>query len=129
MGQQPRGHATFNHSGYPSYGENLCVTPLPKWGSNAKPPPGGGFPSTPAVLASIDRWYAEASAYSFAAPGYSDTTGHFTQLVWAATTHVGVGYAVWGDASSHMAVVCMNFHTPGNVTSASAFRDNVMPLL
>ena len=122
------GHCLLNHSGFPSYGENLAVSPLPKWGSNAKPPPGGGFPCTAAVLSAVDRWYAEGAAYDYASPGYSDATGHFTQLVWASTRFAGIGYAVWGDASGHRAVVCMDFYGPGNLLSAAAFKANVHAL-
>lgn len=112
----------FTHSGFPGYGENLNVAVLPKWHSLTHPPAGGGFPSTPAVLASVARWYAESSAYN---GSFSEATGHFSQLVWADSRYVGVGFAVWGDADQDQAVVVMNFYPPGNILSPDAFRANV----
>lgn len=116
------GTRTFGHSGFAAYGENLNVASLPKWHSDVHPPPGGGFASTPAVLASIDRWYAEMHAYN---GSYSEATGHFTQLIWAESRSIGIGFAVWGDASQDQAIVVMNFYPPGNIMSAAAFHANV----
>lgn len=31
----------------------------------------------------------EEAAYNYSAPGFSDTTGHFTQVVWNNTKQVG----------------------------------------
>ncbi|GAA5832144.1 hypothetical protein JCM3766R1_003739 [Sporobolomyces carnicolor] len=41
------------------------------------------------VLGAISMWSNEASLYNFNAPGYSSTTGHFTQQVWSGTTQIG----------------------------------------
>ena len=30
----------------------------------------------------VDAWYSEVSQYNFGRPGFSASTGHFTQLVW-----------------------------------------------
>lgn len=119
------GSRTFVHSGYAAYGEDLGVVILPRTHSNTQQPVGGGFPSTAVVLASVDRWYTESTLYNFGLPGYSDATGHFTQLVWANSMYIGVGYAVWGDAMQGQAVVCMNFYPPGNILSTVAFGANV----
>lgn len=122
------GSRLFFHSGVTAYGETLNVVLQAVRGkrSDSRPPSGGGFPSTAAVMASIDRWYAESTLYNQSSPGFSDATGHFTQLVWQGSGSVGVGYAVWGDASQEQTVVTMNFWPPGNILSTSAFRNNVM---
>ena len=42
-------------------------------------------------------------------------TGHFTQLVWAKTTHVGCGYIKFKDASgSHATQIACNYGPAGN---------------
>ncbi|CAK4029313.1 DNA mismatch repair msh3 [Lecanosticta acicola] len=61
----------WKHSGGP-YGENLAE----------------GFPST--TLA-VDAWANEEAIYNYAKQKFSETTGHFTQLVWQETTSVGCG--------------------------------------
>jgi uncharacterized protein YkwD len=61
----------FSHSGGP-YGENLAM----------------GYPN---VTASVEGWGLERSVYDFSHPGFSEQTGHFTQLVWKNTSSVGCG--------------------------------------
>ncbi|MCJ1309942.1 hypothetical protein MMC25_003603 [Agyrium rufum] len=62
---------TFKHSGGP-YGENLAE---------------GYANATSSVEASGD----ERKGYDFAKPGFSEATGHFTQLVWRDTRSTGCG--------------------------------------
>ncbi|GAA5925451.1 hypothetical protein JCM1841_004860 [Sporobolomyces salmonicolor] len=45
------------------------------------------------VTYAVDLWAAEASGYDYADPGYADATGHFTQMVWKATTQLGCAQA------------------------------------
>jgi uncharacterized protein YkwD len=61
----------FAHSGGP-YGENLAE----------------GYAN---ATASIEAWGDEGKDYDFSAGDFSEQTGHFTQLVWKATTSVGCG--------------------------------------
>ncbi|OKL61777.1 hypothetical protein UA08_02434 [Talaromyces atroroseus] len=64
----------WKHSGGP-YGENLAE----------------GYAN---VTAAVDAWGDESAKYNFLEPtGFSEQTGHFTQLVWKATTDVGCGVA------------------------------------
>lgn len=43
------------------------------------------------VSAAVDAWGLEREQYNWAKPGFSEATGHFTQLVWSNTTSVGCG--------------------------------------
>ncbi|GAA5961555.1 hypothetical protein JCM21900_006325 [Sporobolomyces salmonicolor] len=45
------------------------------------------------VTYAVDLWAAEAVGYDYADPGYADTTGHFTRMVWKATTQLGCAQA------------------------------------
>ncbi|CAK7210984.1 hypothetical protein SEUCBS140593_001014 [Sporothrix eucalyptigena] len=67
---------TFAHSGGP-YGENIAV----------------GFQS---VHGAVDAWGDERSLYNYNDPGFSEATGHFTQLVWKNSTTVGCGRKLCG---------------------------------
>eukprot|EP00656_Telonema_subtile_P040543 TRINITY_DN4561_c0_g1_i1.p1 TRINITY_DN4561_c0_g1~~TRINITY_DN4561_c0_g1_i1.p1 ORF type:complete len:267 (-),score=2.67 TRINITY_DN4561_c0_g1_i1:146-946(-) len=43
-------------------------------------------------LDAVQRWYGEVKDYDYTTPGTgSGTIGHFTAVVWKATTHVGCG--------------------------------------
>jgi hypothetical protein len=60
----------WQHSGGP-YGENLAA----------------GYPD---VTTAVDGWGDERAKYNFKTPtGFSEATGHFTQLVWKGTTSTG----------------------------------------
>ncbi|KAL3235048.1 Uncharacterized protein RNJ44_02836 [Nakaseomyces bracarensis] len=91
------------HSGGP-YGENLAL----------------GY----TAVGSVDAWYDEISQYDYANPGFSEATGHFTQVVWKGSTQVGCGIktcgGVWGDY-----VIC-SYNPAGNVIGS--FPENVAPL-
>ena len=69
----------------------------------------------------VEMWYEEISKYHFNRPGFSSSTGNFTQLVWASTTMVGVGRAVNGSST----YVVANYLPPGNVQGR--FELNVTP--
>ena len=94
----------FTHG---SSGENLF------WSS----PPGGQGDS--AVTAA---WYSEVGKYNFANPGFSASTGHFTQVVWAGSTQLGCAKAVCGNFDYW---VC-RYAPAGNITGQ--FPANVKPV-
>lgn len=94
---------SLTHSGGP-YGENLAI----------------GYGTSGAV----DGWYSEIKDYDFGASTYSAASGHFTQVVWKASTELGCGVkscgGLWGDY-----VIC-SYNPAGNMIGD--FAANVKPL-
>lgn len=68
----------------------------------------------------IDGWGNEEKDYSYSDAVFSETTGHFTQLVWKATTQVGCGAFNCPDG---WYFTC-EYYPPGNVPGA--FTSNVV---
>ncbi|KAI1313937.1 PR-1-like protein [Xylaria venustula] len=91
----------FAHSGGP-YGENLAI----------------GYGN---ATAAVEAWGDEGEKYNYGKPGFSEDTGHFTQLVWKNTTDVGCGRRLCGDNKGWY-VVC-EYWPRGNVIGA--FKDEV----
>ncbi|MCJ1400322.1 hypothetical protein MMC11_003527 [Xylographa trunciseda] len=71
------------------------------------------------VTDAVDAWGDERNAYDFNDPGFSEATGHFTQLVWKATTTVGCGRTLCNGTNDVAGwyVVC-EYYPPGNVIGA-----------
>ncbi|ODM92905.1 Golgi-associated plant pathogenesis-related protein 1 [Orchesella cincta] len=40
-----------------------------------------------------EKWYKQNENYDFTKPGYSPTTGAFTQLIWKSSEKLGFGFA------------------------------------
>lgn len=68
-----------------------------------------------------DMWYNEIRKYDFRNPGFAAGTGHFTQMVWAGTTHMGCG-RVEKNGTTY---VVANYTPPGNVLGRERFEQNV----
>lgn len=66
-------------------------------------------------------WYSEVSLYDFAKGKFDFSTGHFTQLVWRGTRHLGCGVSTCNGGEIW---VC-NYDPPGNMMGS--FRENVQP--
>ncbi|KAI9318708.1 CAP domain-containing protein [Dichotomocladium elegans] len=96
---------TFQHTGGP-YGENLAM----------------GYGNWKGAIAG---WYNEVDAYDYNHPGFSSSTGHFTQVVWKSTTKIGCGVKKCPNGPIY---VC-SYAPPGNVVTAdgSLFKANVLP--
>ncbi|KAL9930591.1 uncharacterized protein ACN427_014992 isoform 1-T1 [Glossina fuscipes fuscipes] len=97
----------FEHRSNNRYGENLFY--------------GSGYVVT--GNDPVKSWYGEINNYNFKRPGFHQTTGHFTQLIWKKTKQLGVGVAVEGRVTF---VVC-NYEPHGNVVDH--FAENVPQLL
>ena len=68
----------------------------------------------------VDMWYREIDDYNFEKPGFSGSTGHFTQVVWKGSTHIGIGRAT----KKGKTYVVANYIPPGNVEGQ--FEKNVL---
>jgi hypothetical protein len=75
--------------------------------------------STPTI-----SWYDEISSYNYSSPGFSSSTGHFTQVIWSGSTQLGIGIAF--SNNNKTATVVANYYPPGNVIGS--FSANVLPL-
>lgn len=103
------------HDGTQGYGENLYSS------SSSEPVQGS-------ATAASDAWYAENQYYDYEGFGTTDpkkAIGHFTQLVWNASTKIGAG-RVCGSADNtwHDTYIAVVFSPAGNVTGA--YKDNVL---
>jgi hypothetical protein len=94
----------LGHSGG-RYGENLAA----------------GTAGTIDEGAAVALWYAEGQRYPFPRGGFSMKTGHFSQLVWRATTRLGCGRT---ECNGLEIWVCQ-YDPPGNVEGE--YRENVLP--
>lgn len=99
-GVGPGDTCTFEHSGGP-YGENLAI----------------GYPT---VEAGIEAWGDEREEYDFGRGRFSKGTGHFTQLVWKATSDVGCG-GRWCGEGKGWYLVC-EYWPAGNVVDGDGGR-------
>lgn len=77
------------------------------------------------VRVAMKSWYDEIDLYSFKNPGYSEETGHFTQMVWRSTKKLGVGMAVSADGREVYFVT--NYYPAGNIVNHGYFEQNVLP--
>ncbi|XP_068155181.1 Golgi-associated plant pathogenesis-related protein 1-like [Drosophila tropicalis] len=69
----------------------------------------------------VQKWYDEIEFYDFAKGKFSKKTGHFTAVIWKATTRVGVGYK-W-NPNKKVTYVVARYLPPGNVKGQ--FIENV----
>jgi uncharacterized protein YkwD len=67
----------------------------------------------------VGMWYGEIAKYDFRKGGFSMETGHFTQVVWRDTKHVGCGTS----RCNGMEIWVCNYDPPGNVEGE--YRENV----
>jgi hypothetical protein len=77
------------------------------------------------VTAAVTAWGDEQKHYSYQKPGFSEQTGHFSQVVWKATTSVGCGRKYCGTSTTPGWYVVCEYWPPGNVIGD--FAANVSP--
>ena len=104
---------SFGHDPNNNYGENIYAA--------------SKFAVTPLALSkAVDAWYGEVSSYSFTSPGFSSSTGHFTQVVWKGSVGLGCAYAACGASfaiANGIFVVC-RYSPAGNMMGD--FANNVL---
>ncbi|XP_036328945.1 Golgi-associated plant pathogenesis-related protein 1-like [Rhagoletis pomonella] len=69
----------------------------------------------------VRSWYDEVQDYNFHGGGFSQGTGHFTQVVWRDSKRLGVGMAKRGNSI----YVVANYDPPGNFRGE--YAKNVLP--
>lgn len=70
---------------------------------------------------SVRRWYDEMKKYNYDDPKYCTETGHFTALVWKASTELGCARTY--STKTKMVYVSCLFREPPNMEGE--FRENV----
>jgi uncharacterized protein YkwD len=78
--------------------------------------------NTPSGKGITTMFYNGVSSYDFSNPGYSQTTGGFTQLVWKDTTKIGAGFSC---NSQNKCYGLITYYPAGNY--AGEFEENVFP--
>ncbi|CAO3672317.1 hypothetical protein G6F70_005054 [Rhizopus microsporus] len=98
----------FQHSSGP-YGENLAL----------------GYPDWNSV---VNGWYSEVKNYNYNNPGFASNTGHFTQVVWKATTEIGCGVKVCNNLGQGAKLYTCSYYVPGNMVGDNGkyFTQNVL---
>lgn len=98
----------FAHS-HGRYGENLAT----------------GYPS---INKSVKVWYDENKQYSYSRPGFSMSTGHFTQLVWKGSKKLGCAYVgCFGKNGTPGKYLVCEYSPAGNIVNSNYFESNVLP--
>lgn len=103
----------FEHSDTANYGENLAQLK------------GYGTDLVTLYKKAIDLWYNEVALYNFSKPDFSPSTGHFTCLVWVASTSFGMGLTL--DTTTNTVDIVMNTSPAGNFIGQ--FAQNVLPVM
>jgi len=106
--------ATFKFDNYSlSVGENIYATTASY--------------TNDSLIAGITDWYNEYSLYTYSDPfTFSDSAGHYTQVVWAETRYVGCGYTVCPTLTNlaydnALFLVC-DYYPAGNVESGVMYE-------
>ncbi|KAJ8042370.1 GLIPR1-like protein 1 [Holothuria leucospilota] len=96
MAQGWSDYCFFEHGNPPNtapfdyVGQNLFI----RWTTKKNPPPPD--PSVP-----TRKWYDEVMSYNYQDRSCSSVCGHYTQVVWAKTTHVGCGQTLCEKATDN----------------------------
>lgn len=98
------------------------------WAHSYGPPGENLARGYPDVTSAVDAWGNERDLYTFspnsAVTGFSEATGHFTQLVWKGTQTVGCGaYACNGDNGIAGYMLVCEYWPPGNIEGTGSQRN------
>lgn len=70
----------------------------------------------------IKAWFDEVRAYGFKPADYAHGTGHYSQLVWGETSHVGCGFSFYYDPSrGYTKLYVCNYGPGGNVIGSNPY--------
>ena len=72
--------------------------------------------------ACVELWYSEEPSYNYKNPGFSSSSGHFSQLVWKNSKKLGCGI---GCNSQNECYVTCNYYPAGNYLNQ--YTENVSP--
>ena len=70
-----------------------------------------------------EAWYSEIKNYDYGNPGFSQKTGHFTQLIWNGSKKVGLGLGVSKHKGLNAFYCVAQYQPAGNVLGN--FKENV----
>ncbi|XP_018914952.2 salivary antigen-5 isoform X1 [Bemisia tabaci] len=68
----------------------------------------------PNFASRIYAWFEEVKKYKFGNP-FSPVTGHYTQMVWQDTSHIGCGYSYYLEGQRYTKVYVCNYGPTGNI--------------
>jgi len=91
---QSLANGRFSHREGGAYGENFFMARGRPWSAGEV----------------VNRWASEARNYNHASNSCQGVCGHYTQIVWRGTTHVGCGVA----RSADQEIWVCNYNPPGN---------------
>lgn len=98
------------------------------WAHSYGPPGENLARGYPDVTSAVDAWGNERALYSFSPPsnvtGFTEATGHFTQLVWKSTQTVGCGvYACNGQNGIAGYMLVCEYWPPGNIEGTGSEKN------
>ena len=75
----------------------------------------------------VEGWYSEVAQFPATEAAvtnyrFSPATGHYSQLVWAATTRLGCGLAQYREGRFVSRLLVCNYGEAGNLISAPVYR-------
>ncbi|XP_061711300.1 venom allergen 5-like [Cydia pomonella] len=109
-------HAAQRDVGRFPVGQNLAAT----WTTR---PPTETKDSQPDFMRQIKAWFDEVRIYGFQPISGGHGTGHYSQLVWGETSHVGCGFTFYYDnARGYTKLYVCNYGPGGNVIGANPYE-------
>ncbi|KAJ0178778.1 hypothetical protein K1T71_005553 [Dendrolimus kikuchii] len=97
-------------------GQNVAAT----WTTR---PPSAPADSQPDFQKQINAWFDEVRIYGFKPITGGHGTGHYSQLVWSETSHVGCGYTFYYDpVRGYTKLYVCNYGPGGNVIGSNPYE-------
>lgn len=97
-------------------GQNIAAT----WTTR---PPSGSQDSEPDFSKQINAWFDEVRIFGFKPISGGHGTGHYSQLVWGETSHVGCGYTFYYDPTrGYTKLYVCNYGPGGNIIGSKPYE-------